>query len=66
VDFNEEFVAGGVGTQVDACLNNVSIRAPHAGRDSTRYFLDHLRAQNGRRAFDLVTAKSPEAWKAGK
>jgi len=35
-------------------------------RTSTRYFLDHLRAQNGRRAFDLVTAKSPEAWKAGK
>lgn len=35
-------------------------------RTSTSYFLDHLRAQNGRRAFDLVTAKSPVAWKTGK
>ncbi len=35
-------------------------------RTSTRDLLDHLRAKNGRRAFDLVTAKSPEAWKTGK
>jgi predicted transposase YbfD/YdcC len=35
-------------------------------RTSTRDFIDHLRAHNARRAFDLVTAKSPQAWKAGK
>ena len=32
-------------------------------RTSTRSFLDHLNAENHRRAFDLVTAKAPTAWK---
>jgi len=32
-------------------------------RTSTRSFLDHLNADNHRRAFDLVTAKAPTAWK---
>lgn len=32
-------------------------------RVSTRSFLEHLAADNRRRAFDLVTAKAPTAWK---
>ena len=32
-------------------------------RTSTRNFLEHLNADNHRRAFDLVTSKSPSAWK---
>ena len=32
-------------------------------RISTRDFHDHLRAHNARRAFDLVTAKAPTAWR---
>lgn len=32
-------------------------------RLSTRCFLDHLNADNHRRAFELVTTKSPNAWK---
>lgn len=32
-------------------------------RTSTRNFLEHLNADNHRRAFDLVTAKAPAAWK---
>lgn len=32
-------------------------------RTSTRDFFDHLRADKHRRAFDLVTAKAPSAWK---
>ena len=32
-------------------------------RTSTRSFLDHLNANNHRRAFDLVTCKVPTAWK---
>ncbi len=32
-------------------------------RLSTRSFLEHLNAENHRRAFDLVTAKAPNAWK---
>jgi len=32
-------------------------------RISTRNFLEHLNADNHRRAFDLVTSKSPSAWK---
>lgn len=32
-------------------------------RTSTRDFLDHLRAENSRRAFDLITAKSPTSWR---
>jgi predicted transposase YbfD/YdcC len=32
-------------------------------RTSTRSFLDHLNADNHRRAFDLVTCKVPTAWK---
>jgi predicted transposase YbfD/YdcC len=35
-------------------------------RTSTRFFLDHLRAHNARRAFHLVTAKSPASWMTGK
>jgi hypothetical protein len=31
-------------------------------RTSTRDFLDHLRAENARRAFDLTTSKSPTSW----
>jgi predicted transposase YbfD/YdcC len=32
-------------------------------RTSTRSFLEHLNADNHRRAFDLVTSKAPIAWK---
>jgi predicted transposase YbfD/YdcC len=32
-------------------------------RTSTRNFLEHLNADNHRRAFDLVTSKAPTAWK---
>ncbi|MCK9589930.1 MAG: hypothetical protein M0Q93_11300 [Terrimicrobiaceae bacterium] len=32
-------------------------------RTSTRSFLEHLNAENHRRAFDLVTAQAPSAWK---
>jgi predicted transposase YbfD/YdcC len=32
-------------------------------RISTRHFLEHLNAENHRRAFDLVTSKHPSAWK---
>ena len=32
-------------------------------RTSTRNFLEHLNADNHRRAFDLVTSKVPTAWK---
>ena len=32
-------------------------------RTSTRSFLDHLNADNHRRAFELITAKAPTAWK---
>ena len=32
-------------------------------RVSTRKFLEHLDTENHRRGFDLVTAKSPAAWK---
>lgn len=32
-------------------------------RISTRHFLEHLSGHNHRRAFDLVTSKSPSAWK---
>lgn len=32
-------------------------------RTSTRNFLEHLSADNHRRAFDLVTSKAPAAWK---
>ena len=32
-------------------------------RSSTRDFLDLLGAENNRRAFGLVTSKSPSAWK---
>ena len=32
-------------------------------RTSTRDFFDHLKAEKGRRAFDLMTAKKPTAWK---
>jgi predicted transposase YbfD/YdcC len=32
-------------------------------RTSTRSFLEHLNADNHRRAFDLVTSKAPSAWK---
>ena len=32
-------------------------------RTSTRTFLEHLNADNHRRAFELVTAKAPAAWK---
>ena len=32
-------------------------------RTSTRNFLEHINADNHRRAFDLVTSKSPSAWK---
>ena len=32
-------------------------------RTSTRCFLEHLNADNHRRAFDLVTSKAPTAWK---
>jgi len=32
-------------------------------RVSTRSFLEHLNANNHRRAFDLVTTKAPSAWK---
>jgi len=35
-------------------------------RTSTRDFLDHLRMDNARRAFLLVTAKCPASWMAGK
>lgn len=31
-------------------------------RISTRSFLEHLNADNHRRAFDLVTSKAPSAW----
>jgi len=32
-------------------------------RTSTRNFLEHLNADNHRRAFELVTSKAPTAWK---
>lgn len=32
-------------------------------RASTRSLLDHLRAENARRAFDLLTARIPLSWK---
>jgi predicted transposase YbfD/YdcC len=32
-------------------------------RTSTRDFVDHLRANNARRGFDLIAAKSPTSWK---
>lgn len=32
-------------------------------RTSTRNFLEHLSADNHRRAFNLVTSKAPSAWK---
>ena len=32
-------------------------------RISTRSFLEHLNAENHRRAFDLATSKAPSAWK---
>jgi hypothetical protein len=31
-------------------------------RTSTRNFFDHLRANNARRGFDLITSKSPASW----
>ena len=41
-------------------------RTKQRKRTSTRYFLDHMRADNARRAFTLVTAKCPASWMAGK
>jgi predicted transposase YbfD/YdcC len=32
-------------------------------RTSTRSFLEHLNAENHRRAFDLITCTAPSAWK---
>jgi len=34
-------------------------------KQSTRDFLNHLNAQNSRRALSLVTSLNPTAWKAG-
>ena len=34
-------------------------------KKSTRDFQNHLKAENARRAFALVTSLNPKAWKAG-
>lgn len=51
---------------VSLAISWTAERKKKCKRTSTRDFLDHLRAENARRAFDLVTAKSPASWKTGK
>jgi hypothetical protein len=41
----------------------IAQRQKQRPRTSTRDFLDHLRAGNARRAFDLITSKSPTSWR---
>jgi predicted transposase YbfD/YdcC len=51
---------------VSLAINWTAERKKKHKRTSTRDFQDHLRAENARRALDLVTAKSPTSWKNGK
>ena len=47
---------------VSLAINWTAERKKKRKRTSTRDFQDHLRAENARRALDLVTAKSPKSW----